>query len=456
MTLNELVTSVNTLLTRVGSNRITGPEILTAVLNVISYFATQIADIIPAWTDSQTFNLDGTGDGKYCTYPDTNGKKRIFETKTAANTNNLPPTNPAITENTFWIEVSASAASSIQEWAAGVYGPNLVIVFHNHSTDGRGLYVLIEPTRPYASTNIETEITAGDWERIGGTSTGTGGPAIDAEYANIAAMLADQANQEQDALYFVADASADATVDADWALYQKLAASTGAIGDYRKLSEKESLDVVLNVLGTVLTGYVVGSNTALTAADTILQALQKLQGQINAQAVIGVQDLYIPASAMWPRTTTGCASLARTEIATSLLNIQTLDFDQSTQEHAQFTLVPPRKWNNGTVTAVFYWTAASGSGDVIWGIQGVANSNDDPLTTAFGTAQEVTDTLTATNDMDSTSATSAMTLAGSPDDADFLGFQIYRKAADGSDTLSADAKLIGVSIRFTVDAGKDA
>jgi hypothetical protein len=281
MTLNELNTSINTLLTRVGSNRITGSDILTAVQQVISYFATQISEIIPEWEDTLTFQTDGSDAGKYCVYPDTNGKQRIWETVGDDNINNLPPSNPATTSNAFWAEVSASATAAIPEWAAGVYGPGLVIVFHNHTTDGRGLYVLIEPTRPYASSNIETEITAGDWERIGGTSTGTGGPAIDAEYANIAAMLADQANQEQDALYFVADASADATVDADWALYQKLAASTGAIGDYRKLSEKESLDVVLNVLATTLTGFSVGANSTILSSDTILQAFGKAQGQIN-------------------------------------------------------------------------------------------------------------------------------------------------------------------------------
>jgi hypothetical protein len=281
MTLNELNTSINTLLTRVGSNRINGSDVLTAVQQVISYFATQISEIIPEWEDSLTFQTDGSDAGKYCVYPDTNGKKRIWETVGDDNINNLPPSNPATTSNAYWSEVSASATAAIPEWAAGVYGPGLVIVFHNHSIDGRGLYALIEPTRPFASSNIETEITAGDWERIGGTATG--GPAIDEEYADIAAMLADQANQEQDALYFVADASADATVDADWALYQKLAASTGAIGDYRKLSEKESLDVVLNVLGTTLTGFATGANSTILSSDTILQAFQKAQGQLDAK-----------------------------------------------------------------------------------------------------------------------------------------------------------------------------
>ncbi|MBA4852088.1 hypothetical protein [Emticicia sp. BO119] len=41
------------------------------------------------------------------------------------------------------------------------------------------------------------------------------------------------------------------------------------------------------VLTTALTGYSVGSNTALAAGDTVLQAFQKVQGQINSRLVIG-------------------------------------------------------------------------------------------------------------------------------------------------------------------------
>lgn len=170
---------------------------------------------------------------------------------------------------------------------------------------------------------------------------------------------------------------------------------------------------------------------------------------LDSSALIGAQDLYIPTVAMWPRTTSGCAALAKTEMTTSLVNIQSLDFDQTTSEYAQFTISLPRNWNNGTVTAKFYWTAASGSGTVTWGIQGGAYSNDDALTVALGTAQTVTDTLIATNDLHISDPTSAITLAGTPADADFLAFQIYR---DISDTLSADAKLLGVVITLTTDA----
>lgn len=125
-----------------------------------------VTDIIPDWTSTLTFNTDGTGAGKYCKHPDTNGKKRLFETKTSLNTNNSPPTDPLITENTHWREISQSSGSAIKEWAAGIFGTGLVIVFHNHSIHGRGLCQLLDPARPFQSTNIETEITAGKWSFI--------------------------------------------------------------------------------------------------------------------------------------------------------------------------------------------------------------------------------------------------------------------------------------------------
>lgn len=169
---------------------------------------------------------------------------------------------------------------------------------------------------------------------------------------------------------------------------------------------------------------------------------------------IGVQDLFISAAAMWPRTTGGCAQLTKTEMATSLFNVQSLDFDQTTQEFAQIQIVLPRKYDNGTITAVFYWTATSGSGTVQWGISGGAYSNDDALTVAFGSAQTADDTLIATNDLHISPETSAITLAGTPADADFIAIQVSRNP--GSDTLNADAKLLGISLRITVDAAKDA
>lgn len=175
-----------------------------------------------------------------------------------------------------------------------------------------------------------------------------------------------------------------------------------------------------------------------------------------AAATIGVKDLFIPAAAMWPTITNGCAQLAQSEIATSLFNIQTLDYDQTTEEHAQFQLVLPRAWNNLTITFVPYWTASAGTpGQTVrWQMNGGSYANDDSLTTAPGSSIAVDDTLLATNDLHIGAESSPMTIANTPASMDLLMLQVHRGVA--SDDLAADAKLLGVSLRITVTAAKDA
>lgn len=142
-------------------------NLIDSFLKVLDFSSqSAVDDVIPDWTNAITFQTDGSDGGKYCLHPDDNGKKRIFETKIDDNLNNEPPTDPDVTENASWEEISQSAGSGISEWAAGVYGSGLVIVYHNHSVNGGGLYKLLAAARPYASTDIEAEITAGDWEKI--------------------------------------------------------------------------------------------------------------------------------------------------------------------------------------------------------------------------------------------------------------------------------------------------
>lgn len=168
---------------------------------------------------------------------------------------------------------------------------------------------------------------------------------------------------------------------------------------------------------------------------------------------VGLQSLWIPASAITPRGTNG-ASVGSTETSVNKVMLSTLDFDQSTAEYGQFDIAFPKGWNAGTVFAQFIWTAASGSGDVIWGIQGISIVNDGALDVAFGTAQTVTDTVLATNDSHHSPETSAITISGAAANA-VCHFQVYRDAADGSDTLAADAKLIGIKLLYSVTQSHD-
>lgn len=168
----------------------------------------------------------------------------------------------------------------------------------------------------------------------------------------------------------------------------------------------------------------------------------------------GVQSVPIMAAAMTARTTNG-AAIGTAELTTNKIMLAALDFDQSTIEYAQFMFPMPKSWDEGTVTAQFIWTASSGSGDVIFGIQAVALSNDDALDTAFGTAQEVTDTLLSANDQHTTAFTSAVTIGGTPAEGDLVVFQVYRKASAGGDTIAADVKLLGIRLNYTTNAADD-
>lgn len=206
--------------------------------------------------------------------------------------------------------------------------------------------------------------------------------------------------------------------------------------------------------GNVIVDDAAGESVTITKWETHRTTAQDVADLGGGGGSGGVQSVPIMAAAMTPRTTNGAAT-GSVETTTNKVMLPSLDFDQSTIKYAQFMFPMPKSWNESTVTAQFVWTAASGSGDVIWGIQGIALSDDDAFDTAFGTAQEVTDTLHATNDQHTTAFTSAVTIGGTPNELDIVVFQVYRKASDGSDTLSADAKLIAIRLNITTNAGDD-
>jgi hypothetical protein len=146
-----------------------------------------------------------------------------------------------------------------------------------------------------------------------------------------------------------------------------------------------------------------------------------------------------------PSTTNGCNAATKNEFTTNDVDLVLFAFDQTTQEHAQWTVWMPDDWGAGTVTAKFCWTALTGTGTVTWGIQGRSYADDDAIDQAFGTGVTVTDTLLATSDIHITSATAAVTITGAGA-GELVQLRVYR---DISDTLNADAQLISVKLYYT-------
>lgn len=177
-------------------------------------------------------------------------------------------------------------------------------------------------------------------------------------------------------------------------------------------------------------------------------------GQIDVNEVNPKRTMSIPASAMFGATTSGAAG-GQYESSTNKVNVRVLDFDTSSDEYACFNVPAPNYWDLSTITAQFHWTSAGGTPaqTVTWAIQALARSNDDALDTAYGTAVTVADTLIATNDEHISSATSAITVGGTPAKGDMLYFRIYRDVSE--DDMSGDARLLGVRITFSISQFSD-
>lgn len=170
----------------------------------------------------------------------------------------------------------------------------------------------------------------------------------------------------------------------------------------------------------------------------------------------GKKSVPVPAAAMTANTTNGPAS-GSVEATTNKNMFVTLDFDATTSESAQFSIIMPISWDEGTVTFNPVWSHASTTTNfgVVWELSAVATSDDDTGDVAFGTGQTSTDTGGTTNDIYIGPASSAITVGGTPQAGDFVFFKIARLPANGSDTMAVDARLHAIRLNITTAAGND-
>ena len=194
------------------------------------------------------------------------------------------------------------------------------------------------------------------------------------------------------------------------------------------------------------------TTAALTLGSTALTATGD---DINALKVQGKETIYVPASAMYPNTTNGCDGPEQIELANGP-ELKVLDFDPSTDQFAQFSVVFPKSWNEGTVTfQAFFTVNGTDTGTVGWGLSGVSIADDVSTNTAFGTNVLATAKAHSgvANDLDLSVESGAVTIASAAEDC-YTFFQIMRDATN--DTQAADARLMGIKLFFTTNAKNDA
>jgi hypothetical protein len=220
------------------------------------------------------------------------------------------------------------------------------------------------------------------------------------------------------------------------------------------LDELDTKKTAVVTLATSSGSSLVGANDANGGSlyNTVQGFIDYLKSSLGHTLVGGgVGALPLTAAGMWPATTNGCAAATQNETPTNKVNEWTLAFNSSTLQYCEASGVMPSDYDGGTVTATFYWAANDTTANsVVWGIQGICIGDGVAMDTAWGVAQEVTDSnASVAYQLRKSVATAAITLGGAPAANEKVNFRIYRNAPAAGDTLTVDALLLSVMIQFT-------
>ena len=227
-----------------------------------------------------------------------------------------------------------------------------------------------------------------------------------------------------------------------------------------------------------ITGTVVVANTSVNIAGdgatvtgikdeddmssnsaTKLATQQSIKAYVDTAATgvkkVGLETIYVPAAAMYPNSTAGCADLEQVELSNGP-ELKCLDFAADADDFAQFTVAFPKSWNEGTVTfQAFFTVTGTNTGTVAWGLSGVSFADNGDINTAFGTNVVATAKAHSgtSNDMDVTAVSGAVTITAAAVDTQTY-FQVMRDVS--ADTQTGAARLLGIKLFFTTNAANDA
>jgi hypothetical protein len=232
--------------------------------------------------------------------------------------------------------------------------------------------------------------------------------------------------------------------------------TTAAQSNITSLGTLTTLTVDNIIINGTNIGHTSDTDAIAIASDGVVNFTQAPTVASVAIKTAGKETIYVPASAMYPTTTNGCAALAQVETTAQQPEFKVLDFDKDATEYAQFTVAFPKSWNASTITFRAFWIGVASTDGVAWALQGRSVADNAESVGAFGTAVVVQDD--SQNDATETlisAESSDVTIAGVADDT-LTYFQIYRDHDDANDDMAGDARLLGIQLFYTTDAANDA
>ncbi len=353
-------------------------------------------------------------------------------------------------------------------------GPNTVnkMWFIENATSGSQNIIISQ------GSGANITIPAGQTKAVYGDGAGSGAAFVDAFASlNVVDMLVDDDLTVTDDLIVGGDIDLEGSIDVngtanldavdiDGAVQIDATLSVGVddtgydvklFGDTASaymLWDASADDLILGGAGGLIVpeGQITIGATAMTSSAADLNQLDGVVAKIA-----GKETIWIPASAMYPSTTNGCAGPEQVETTALRPDLKVLDFAAASDVFAQFAVSFPKSWNLGTITYQPFWTVTgTNTGTVVWQLGGIAVSSDDTINTAFGTLVATTALAHSgtSNDLMVSAESGAVTIAGSPADNDQCFFQINNDASASGQT--GVARLLGIKLFFTTDAANDA
>lgn len=140
--------------------------------------------------------------------------------------------------------------------------------------------------------------------------------------------------------------------------------------------------------------------------------------------------------------------------AGSSLGAATYKFDAAATEAIQWQVGRILAYGSGNLTVRLYWYGDTAtSGDVVWGVSIAAVTSDtdaqDAETDAWATENTATDSHLGTTAQRWHTATVTVSNLDGLVNGDLLWVRVRRIGGNGSDTMSGDAQLGGVSIEYS-------
>ncbi len=191
-----------------------------------------------------------------------------------------------------------------------------------------------------------------------------------------------------------------------------------------------------------------GTVTA-SSSDTFTNKTLDVEGTGNA--ITTVQKIWLEASGcqnttaalFWDTPTTNPAVAACVTGSNTQKGVA--DFaDGASELSMQRTLLLPSDWT-GNIDVKFKWFTTATSGDVVWKFATICVADAETDDPSFNTASTVTDTAKGTTNQTNDATITGLTITGCAA-GELIHLKVARDPANGSDTLAATARLIGVEV----------